>query len=65
MNDMQHQQWQYQVIHPKVGWSTEKWEGESIGLELYLNKKGREGWELVQGPSHQYNCCIFKRPKTI
>jgi hypothetical protein len=43
-------------------WS-DKWEGEKLTLEEYLNKKGQQGWQLVQGPTWNYCGCIFKRPK--
>lgn len=53
--------WEYIEVAPSGIW-TNTWEGEKITLEEFLNKKGKEGWELVQGPSYNYNVCIFKRP---
>jgi hypothetical protein len=52
--------WEYIVVYV-TGILNDVWEGEIIHLEEYLNKKGKEGWELVQGPGRFYNCCIFKR----
>jgi hypothetical protein len=54
------QQWEYFVAYEN-GLLNEKWEGEKISLLNYLNKKGKEGWELVQGPSYNSQKCIFKR----
>lgn len=55
------QKWEYEVVYA-TGTFIDKWEDEKIDLEAYLNKKGKEGWQLVQGPSFNFNHCIFKRP---
>lgn len=52
--------WEYQVIY-QTGTFKILWEGENISLQAFLNKKGWDGWELVQGPTHLYPQCIFKR----
>lgn len=56
------QQWEYLCVYPTGTWDN-IWEGEKIPLEQFLNKKGQQGWQLVQAPSYHYICCIFKRPK--
>ena len=56
------QQWEYLIVEA-TGTFSYKWEGEKITLEEFLNKKGKEGWQLVQAPSYQRDSCIFKRPK--
>jgi hypothetical protein len=57
------QQWEYFISNDEGNFSI-KYEGlKWDSLEHYLNEKGRQGWELVQGPTHAYNQCIFKRPK--
>ena len=55
------QKWEYLTVY-QDGTITEKWEGEKISLQDFLNNKGRDGWELVQGPTYGYSMCIFKRP---
>ena len=45
--------WEYQVV--SAGLNNRR-------LELLLNEKGAEGWELVQISSN--NIAIFKRPKS-
>lgn len=54
------QQWEYLCVSPSDSF-TPRWEGEKITLEEFLNKKGQQGWQLIQGPSYQHSYCIFKR----
>jgi len=54
-------QWEHLIVYATGAW-TDKWEGETISLDDFLNKKGKEGWQLVQGPSYNHTSCIFKRP---
>lgn len=52
--------WEYLVVDDEGAFNA-KWEGEKITLIDFLNKKGKQGWELVQGPTHGFPQCIFKR----
>jgi hypothetical protein len=58
------QKWEYLVEENSSTFSIKiagvKW---NSNLD-YLNTRGKDGWQLIQGPTHGFSVYIFKRPIT-
>lgn len=56
------QKWEY-LTEQDTGFASIKIGGVKYKNWLeYLNERGRDGWELVQAPSHATSTFFFKRP---
>lgn len=57
------QKWEY-LVEQDTGMGKVKINGVKYESRIeYLNEMGNNGWELVQGPTHNISCYYFKRPK--